>query len=294
MTRSIKQVAGQFLVESTVLGVLGGVVGLAFAYGGLRILLAMAPTNIPRFEEITLGPEVFLFALVISILARLFFGLFPVVRYGRFHLVTALKEGGRGSSSGRERHRVRNTLVVAQMALALILLIGSGLMIRSAQALRSVDPGFRSPEEILSLRLYIPPAEVEDGEQAALTHELIASRIEEIPGVTSVGLTSSITMDGWDSNDPIYVEDFPAADGQLPPIRRFKYVGEGYFETMQNSIVAGRPITMADIHDHGLVVMITENLAREYWDTPGDALGKRVSTGLAPGEAGWREIVGVA
>jgi predicted permease len=286
------QLASQFLLESVVLGLIGGMAGLGLAYAGLRVLQTLAPANLPRLEEISLDPTALLFTLVISVLAGLLFGLFPLLRCGRFSLVTALKEGGRGSSGGRERHRARNALVVAQVALALVLLVGAGLMIRSFRALRGVDPGFRDPEEVLTLRLEIPDAEIEDDEEAARTHELIAERIAEIPGVTSVGLSSSITMGGWQSNDPVWVEDFPVTrEGQLPPIRRFKWIGQGYFETMGNPLQAGRSITWADIHDRARVVIVTKNFAREYWGDPASALGKRVGTGLGPGN--WWEIVGV-
>jgi predicted permease len=125
----------------------------------------------------------------------------------------------------------------------------------------------------------------------ALTHEAIARRIGEIPGVTSVGLSSSITMDGNAGFDPIFVEEFPLTEGQLPPVRTFKWIGAGYFETMGNPVVAGRAISWADLHERARVIMVTENLAREYWDSPADAVGKRIGTGLEPGD--WRTIIGV-
>jgi predicted permease len=287
------QVAGQWLTESVVLGVLGGLVGLGLATGGLRVLKMMESTSLPRLNEIHLDTTVLIFTFGISILVGLFFGLFPVFKYRRSSMVSALKEGGRGFSSGRERHRTRNTFAIAQMALALVLMIGSGLMIRSFQALRKVDPGFRSPQEVLTLRLNIAEAEVPNLIEASQTHERIARSIAAIPGVESVGLSTSITMDGFSANEPIHVEDFPTAEGQNAPFRRCKWIGEGYFATMQNPMVAGRDITWADIHNLNPVVVVTENFVREHWDTPLDALGKRVSMGLGPGTGGWREIVGV-
>jgi putative ABC transport system permease protein len=108
-----------------------------------------------------------------------------------------------------------------------------------------------------------------------------------------VGISSSITMEGFSANEFINVEDFPTAEGRIPPVRRCKWVGEGYFATMQNPMVAGRDITWADIHGLNPVVVVTENFAREYWEKPSDAVGKRVSMGNGPGAGGWREIVGV-
>ncbi len=285
-----KQIAKELLLESISLGVLGGIAGLVLAFGGLRLLLALSPENLPRQEAITLDTAALGFAFVISIVAGLLFGLFPVLKYGGPNMVNALKEGGRASSDGRERHRARGALVVSQIALALVLLIGSGLMIRSFQALRQVHPGFIKPEEVLSFRVSIPEAEIEDGEQAVFTHEQILRKVEQIPGVTSVGLSTSVTMDGWDSNDAVYVEEFPVPDGQLPPIRRFKWIAENYFKTMGNPLVAGRNITWADIRNHAPVVMVTENFTREYWDNPNDAVGKRIKATL---DDPWREIIGV-
>jgi predicted permease len=286
-----RRIAGLYLSESTMLAVLGGVLGLGLAYGGLRLLTAIAPGNVPRLDEISLDPAVLAFTLGISVLSGIAFGLFPVFRWGRGYLVQALKEGGRGSSSGRERHRTRNALVVGQIALALVLIVGSGLMIRTVQALRQVTPGFRAADEVLAVLLTIPSAQVAEPDEVALTFEAIAHRIEAVGGVASVGLSSSITMDRMAGFDPIFVEEFPLPEGQLPATRRFKWIGAGYSETMGNNIVAGRSLTWGDIHARSRVVLVTENLAREYWSNPADAIGKRVGTGFGPGN--WREIIGV-
>ena len=280
----------EFLSESVFLGVLGGLAGLALAFAGLRFLIALEPVGLPRLEEIGIDSTVLLFTIGISLLAGLVFGLFPVFKYGNPDLCSGLKEGGRGGSDGRERHRARNVLVVSQIALALVLLIGAGLMIRSLQALIDVHPGFERPDEILTMRISIPRAEVEDPEQVARTHERIFRRLEAIAGVESVGLTSSVTMDGWDSNDAVFVEDHPYPEGQLPPIRRFKWIGENYFKTMGNPVLAGRSISWTDIFNHAQVCLVTENFAREYWKNPAEAVGKRIRPSL---ESPYREIIGV-
>ena len=286
-----RQIAWKLMVESLLIAVLGGVVGLVLAYGGIKLLLYLQPAQLPRLDEIAIDPIVLLFTLAISIVAGLLFGAMPIVKYARPQLSSTLKDSSRGSSEGRERHRARNTLVVAQIALATILLVASGLMIRTFVAIRDVPPGFVNPEDVLTLRITIPQAVVEDPLQAARTHQQIARNIESIAGVQAVGLASSITMDGNSSNDPLAFEDFPLPEGKIPPIRRFKHVGAGYFETMGNPIIAGRSITWADVEAMNPVVVISENLAREYWkDDVGKALGRRVrQTDGAP----WREIVGV-
>jgi predicted permease len=290
MGASWRQIAHELLFESMTLGILGGILGLFLAYWGIRLLAAMGPDYIPRLEEISIDPIVLIFTVGISLLAGILFGIIPVLKYARPEVSSALKEGGRTFSEGKEKHRARNGLVVAQIALALVLLISSGLMIRTFQAMRSVQPGFLHPEEVLTLRVSIPRAEVSDDEQAIRTHEQIMRRIEQIPGVVSVGLSNSITMDGWDDNDPIFMEDFPAPEGQLPAIRRFKWIGPNYFATMGNPVLAGRDLTWTDIYNKARVVLITENLAREYWKDPAKSIGRRIRS--SPKDP-WREIVGV-
>ncbi len=286
-----RNIAGLYLGESVLLGLLGGALGLALAFGGLRLLVSLAPGNIPRLEEIGLDPIVLAYTLGIAILSGIFFGLFPAIRWARLHLLQSLREGGRGSSAARERHRARNALVVGQIALALVLIVGSGLMIRTIQALREVTPGFRDGEEVLAVLLSIPSSQVGSAEAVAQTYEAIAHSIESVVGVSSVGLSSSITMDHMAGYDPIFVEEFPLPEGQLPATRRFKWIGAGYTETMGNPVVAGRLLDWADIHERARVALVTENLAREYWDDPAEAVGKRIGTGQAPGN--WREIIGV-
>ncbi|HVJ25976.1 MAG TPA: ABC transporter permease, partial [Vicinamibacterales bacterium] len=240
------RITWELLSESLVLALSGGVVGLAFAYAGIRALGAIAPDGLPRVEEITIDPTVLAFTFAISMLAGLLFGLLPVLKFANPQLTGALKEGGRSSSVGKARHRARNTLVVAEVALAVVLLVASGLMIRTFQAMRQVDPGFRDPRSVLTLRVAIPPAIAPDQVQTARMHEQIAQRIAQVPGVTAVGVTSSITMDGNDSNDPMFVEDFPSAGDRIPTLRRYKWIGPGYFAAMGNRIVAGRDLEWND------------------------------------------------
>ncbi len=287
---SSRRLAWELLSESLALGVAGGLVGLSFAEAGVRLLRSIAPQGLPRLDEIRIDPVVLAFTAAISILAGVLFGLLPVVKLSRAHLASALKEGGRSSSDGRSRHRARNALVVAEIALAVVLLVGSGLMLRTFQAMRQVDPGFTHPEEVLTLRVSVPESLVPDKERTARTHEQIQHRIEAIAGVSAVGLTSSVTMDGNNSNDPIFVEDFPGPGGHLPPLRRFKWIGDGYFSAIGNRLIAGRTIAWADVYAKAPVVVVTENFAREYWKEPAAALGRRIRQ--SPSNP-WRTIVGV-
>ena len=284
------QVIRELMSEAFTISIAGGVLGLALAYAGIQLLLALNPAQLPRLEEITIDPIVLAFTLGISLAAGLLFGLIPIVKYANPNLGNALKEGGRGSSDGRERHRARNTLVVAQVALALVLLVASGLMIRTFAAMRYVEPGFSNPQEILTFRVSIPTAIAKDGPQAISMHEQILRRIEALPGITSASMTTSVTMDGNDNNDPIFREDKPTPEGQMAALRRFKWVPENYFKTMGRTLIAGRDITWADVHGAAPVAIVTENLAREFYGEPSAALGQRIrNTPKAP----WREIVGV-
>ncbi len=285
------RVARELLSESLLLGLVGGAFGLGLAYAGIRLLVYLQPAQLPRLSEITLDPLVIGYTLAVSIVAGLLFGIIPILKYARPQLANALKENGRGSSDGRERHRARNTLVVAQVAMAVVLLVASGLMVRTFLAMREVSPGFTRPEDVLTLRLTIPPPVISEPAQVVRAHQQIARAFEAIGGVESVGVSNSVTMDGVSSNDPIFVEDFPAPEGQIPRLRRYKWLGPSYFETLGNPVIAGRAFTWADIETKALVIMVSENFAREFWGEPAKALGRRIrNTPKDP----WREIIGVA
>jgi predicted permease len=287
---SWRRITWELLSESLALAAAGGAAGLLLAYAAIRALVSIAPEGLPRLNEIGLDPSVIAFTVGISVMAGLLFGVIPVLKFATPHLAGALKEGGRASSAGRERHRARNTLVVVEIALAVVLLVASGLMIRTFQSMRKVEPGFTRPEEVLTLRVAIPDSLIKDELETAHAYENIAHRLEAIPGVTSVGLSSSITMDGNDSNDPVSVEDFPTPEGRIPTIRRYKWVGENYFKTMGNPVLAGRSIEWRDIYSAAPVVVVSNALAREYWKEPAMAVGRRIrNTPSAP----WRTIVGV-
>ncbi len=287
------EVAGQFLGESLVLGLAGGVLGVGLAWAGLRLLLSMAPSQLPRLDEIGIDPLVLTFTVVLSVFAGLLFGSFALLRYGRPKLVPSLKEGGRGGAQGKDRHRARNALVVAQVALALVLLVGSGLMIRSFQALRNVDPGF-DPDNVLTFRVSIPSAVIETPEETGVAYRQILERLEAIPGVVDVGAATAIPLGGWDSNDAVFVEDAPTPEGEIPPIRRFNWVMPGYFEAAGIPLLAGRDLTWDEALEGRPVVVVSENFAREYWGDPQEAVGRRVG-GINLENEGriWQEIVGV-
>jgi putative ABC transport system permease protein len=283
------RIARALLAESVVLGLAGGALGVALAQVAIALLRRIAPVELPRVDDIDIDATVLLFTLGVSLLSGTLFSLFAVVRFGNPG-TAALKEGGRSAGDAPGRRRTRNALVVGQVALALTLLIVSGLMIRTFIAMRQVDPGFVRPREVQTFAIAIPSTLISDDDQAARTHERVAERLAQVPGVVSVGLSSSITMDGEDNTNAIHVEDFPVPEGQLPRLRRFKSIAPGYFETMGNHLVAGRSITWSEIYERRPVIVISSALAREYWGEPARALGKRIRSN--PGTP-WREIVGV-
>jgi predicted permease len=286
-TRS--RVGRALLLESLMVGVAGAAVGLLFAWGGIGLIRRMAPASLPRIDEIGIGRSVLLFALGLGIVTGILFAVVLVLRFGVPN-ADALKHGGRSVGASPLQRRTRSMLVVGQIAMALVLLIVSGLLVRTFVAIERVRPGFVRPREVLTFRLSVPSSLIEDSRQVARLHMEIADRVRSVPGVASVGLSSSITMDGDANANPTLIEHVSVPAGALPPHRRFKYIGTGYFETMGNALVAGRALDANDILRPAAVVVVSETLAREYWQKPSDALGKRLTN--CP-TCPWREIVGV-
>jgi predicted permease len=285
-----ERIARDLLGESFALGLAGGVLGLALAAGGLRLLVAIGPENLPRLDEIKIDPQALLFTFVISLVSGALFGLLPVFKFAGVRPSTGLRQSSRSTTAGTGQLRARNLLVVLQVALALVLLISSGLMIRTVHALRNVQPGFTAPDKILTLSIFIPESQIKNPERAMRTHQDILSKISSIPGVQSASFVSSVTMDGNQSTDVVLAEDHAGKPGQLPPLRRFKFIAPGYFRTMGRQFMAGRDLSWNDVYAYHPVAIISENFAREYWGSPAAALGKRVREGM---NDEWREIVGV-
>ncbi|HEY7287165.1 MAG TPA: ABC transporter permease [Vicinamibacterales bacterium] len=284
------RIAYELLSESVILGIVGGMLGLGLAYAALRGLLALAPANLPRLGNIGIDAAVVVFTLAVSIAAGLLFGTIPVLKYAGHHVAGGLRGGGRTSSASRERHRARNTLVVVQVALALVLLVGSGLMIRTFFAIRHVNPGFTNPEQVLTMRLFIPETQVKESEASVRMHQAIMEKIAAIPGVASVGLSSLMPMSGNGWNDPVYVSDRSYAQREIPPLRLFQFASPGLLRTMGTRLIAGRDLTWEDIFQKHHVALVSEKLARELWKEPSAALGKQLRENLS---SPWREVVGV-
>jgi predicted permease len=288
-----KRTAAELLFESLILGIAGSALGLGLAYGALRALVAVAPTGLPRIHEIGLDIPVLLFTFGLALLTSLLIGIIPVFKYAGVKATTGLREGGRALSQSRERHRARKTLVVVQVALALVLLICSGLMIRTFQALTHIDPGFANPNSLQTFRFYIPDTQIPDTQPERVVHmqQEIINRLAALPGVQSVSFSSAVPMDGNSSNDIVYAQDHVLHEGEIPPIRRFKFVSPGFFSTLGTHLVAGRDLTWDDTYGKRPVAIISDGFAREYWYSAQNALGKKIRVASTDD---WREIVGVA
>jgi predicted permease len=280
-------IARALLIESVALGLLAGVLGLGLAYGAIRVLISIAPSHLPRLNEIAIDPAVVAFTLGAALLTGFLFGMIPVIKYAGPRIENELRGGGRASTQSRERQRARKVLVVAQVALALVLLVGSGLMIRTFQALRKVDPGF-DPRDVLTLRIAIPESQAKDATAVIRLEQGIVEKIRAIPGVASAGLTTVIPTERA-GHDLIYARDKSYERG-VPPLRLFKFVSPGLLAAMGNRLIAGREFTWTDSYERLPVAMVSENLARELWQDPQRALGKQIREDL---KGPWREVIGV-
>jgi predicted permease len=286
------RIVREMLVESGVLGILGGALGLAVGWGALQLLAALNPVSLPRLDEISIDRTSVLFTLALSIFSAMFFGSIPALKYAGSGISVALRGGGRTSSQSRERHRVRNTLAVVQVALAMVLLVSAGLMIRTFQELRKVQPGFTGAEQIQNVRIGIPvPVEPSPERVLRLENDMV-ERLAAIPGVKAVGFASEAPMptEGMDW-DAVRAEGQPQLGKDIPPMRLFRYVSPGVFQAEGTRLIAGRAYEWTDLYGVRPYVMVSENLARELWGEPRRAVGKRIAAAL-PGSP-LREVIGV-
>jgi predicted permease len=290
------RIVRELLIESLWLAMLGGALGLALAFVGVRLLVAFGPATLPRLNEITVNGRALAFTLAISLLAGFLFGVIPALRYaGRRLRQSAL--AGRRSTDSRDRQRTRGVLVIVQMALALVLLVGAGLMIRTFVALRTVEPGFATPTELETVRVIIPQSVATEADRVAQIQKELFETLASIPGVTSVALSSSVPLEATlaspiPSNQlAIRAEsDTTPLTGALP-LRWSKYVSPGYFHTVGTRLLAGRDYTWSDLEKLRPVVIVSENLAIEQWGSIAAALGQRLRSGAT---GSWREVIGVA
>ncbi|HEX7138282.1 MAG TPA: FtsX-like permease family protein, partial [Vicinamibacterales bacterium] len=278
------------LVESLLLGLVGGLVGLAIAYGGLRLLMAYAPAGLPRVDEITIDPRVLLFNVGISLFSGVVFGLIPALKHASPRIAATIGAGGRTAGTNRAGQHVRNLLVVAQLALALVLLVSSGLMIRTFAALRAVEPGFTEPDRLQVFRVAIPQRLIPEPDRVGRLQNDLVNKLSAISGVSSVAFATALPIEGLPTNWDAVQPENRSYGNEVPPLRVFKDVSPEFFQTMGTAVVAGRNFTWTDLYDRRRFVLVSENLAREFWGSAAAALGKRLQTlPTAP----WQEVIGV-
>ena len=285
-TRS--RVASQLLRESVVLGVLGGICGFGLACAALRLVAAFPPIGLPRIEEIAISPRVLYFTVGITLLTNFLFGLIPALRYS--DVTAGALEGAHVAGLSRDRHRARNFLVTTQIALAVVLLICAGLMIRTFRGLSYVDPGFVRPAELQTFRIAIPDSDVADDGSVPRIEQQIQDKLATIPGVSAVAFASAVPLDQDARFDNVFAEDRAYLQGSAPPLRHLVFASPGYFTTLGIPLIAGRDLTWADTYNRVPVALISENFAREYWGTAEAALGKRIRIRDTDD---WRQIIGV-
>ena len=285
------RIVRQILVESLLLGAAGGALGLAVAGIGLRLLVSYGPANLPRLDEIGLDSHALAFSAVVSLASGLLFGLMPVLRYAGPRVSLTGRDSARTMSHSRERHRARSALVIVQVSLALVLLICSGLMVRTFRAMRDVRLGFERPDAVQTFRIVVPQTLVPKEEEVTRMEQAIADKVASIPGVASVGFATALPMDTAPPNwDGILREGQSYAQGNRPPMRLYLNVSPGLFGSLGVRIEAGRDLTWTDIYGGRKVVLLSDNLARELWGSAQAAVGKRVR---ANDIDVWREVVGV-
>lgn len=280
----------QLLVESTTLAAAGGAIGILLAAGMLRLLLGVAPAETPRLDEVSLDRAALFFAVTAAVVCGIVFGLFPAAQASRASgqpLVIRTRTAGASAQS----HRLRRGLLVAEVALALILLAGAGLMVRTLLGLTSLDTGFR-PDHLLTMRVELPRGFDDDAKRAAAADELVA-RVRALPGVTAAAAGYSMPIDGssWNSVFAARDKPIPASRDRIP-VAAMIPVSPAYFDTLGMRVVRGRVFTAADRAASPPVAVVNETLARTLW--PGDdPIGKSLKQGWPERPGTWREVVGV-
>ncbi len=280
----------QALTESVVLAICGAGVGVLFAIWAIDLVKSIGTQTIPRLSEVHLDGTVLLVTLAIAIATGLIFGLVPGLASGKPDLTESLKEGGRGSTSGRRHNRLRNVLVVAEVALALVLLTGAGLLLKSFVRLENVNPGF-NPDHVLTAEISLPNLRYPDKQSQINFFNELERRVRNMPGVKYAGFTWILPMSGINSDSSFEIEGRPMDAAHPGPDEELRLVSADYFRAVEMPLLKGRFFNAADKLDAPGVVMINRSLAHKYW--PNDnAIGKRIRVPTREGPV-WATIIGI-
>ena len=285
------QLIRQLLMESMLLGVIGGVVGLGVALAGVKALVAAAPPQLAVLESVSIDGKVMLFTLLVSVGTGFLFGLAPALQSTRANVNETLREGGRGAAADRAGHRLRRIFVVAELALALTLLAGAGLLIKSFQKLNAVSPGF-NPENLLTLNLSLPRSRYPSDTVQIQFFDRALAAIRNAPGVKSVAAVSVLPFSGGWSTGSFTVEGYTPPENSQGPWGDIRIVNEDYFDAMDIKVVKGRAFAASDIQGSQQVAVIDEVMAKKFWPET-DPIGKRITFDGASDSAQWIPVVGV-
>jgi len=285
-----RRLVRQFLTESAILGLTGGLGGLVLALWGTDLLVAAGGDNLPRFREISVDGRVLLFTLGLSLLTGLVFGVVPALQASRPDLNETLKEGGRGGTAGPGRHRFRSALAIGEIALALVLLVGAGLMLRSFRQLLAVDAGFR-PDHLLTLEVALPETKYPDAaRQTAFLDETLL-RLAALPGVDSAAAATTVPLSGGIISYSFRIDGGPDTPPSQRSSVRYDAVSAGFFRAMGIPLLQGRGLLESDVAGSPRVAVISAGMARKY--LPGEnPIGRRIQIDNDASSAP-REIVGV-
>jgi putative ABC transport system permease protein len=283
------RVVRQLLTESLLLAVSGGAIGLAIAYGGMRGLVAIMPPNTPRIEDVRIDGAVLAFTFAVAVATGVVFGLLPALQATRTDMAATLKQGGRGSGGGGMRHRVRGALVVAEVSLALVLLIGAGLLLKSFLRILSADPGFES-DGIVTLNVNLPQSKYDKPEKSRDFFRQVLDNMNGLPGIESYATTAPL-LGGWQTS--FQVEGLPEPPPGQAPSTDITRVSPEYFRTMGVRLLRGRTFKASDREDQLPVCMVDETMARTYWPNE-DPIGKRLRLGSGEhADSPWMNVIGV-
>jgi putative ABC transport system permease protein len=281
----------QLLVESVMLSLLGGIVGLGLAYAGLQVLLRFIPPDVAHAETIGIDGKVLGFTLLVALVTGLVFGLAPASQAAHFNLNDTLKEGGRDSGAGVRGKRLRSILVIAEVAVSFILLIGAGLLINSFMHLRNLDPGFRA-DHLLALNIDLSETKYPDNARRTAFFDEVVRRVQALPGVRSVAVAGNLPLTYNGDSGPIGVEGIPDPPPDQRPDVIYRAIGPGYFSTMGIPLVRGRDFNDQDSLDKDATVVVSEKTVRHYWPNT-DPIGKRLKVGSTTSDGPWRTVIGV-
>ncbi len=281
----------QLLVESVLLSLIGGVVGLGLAYLGLNVLARFIPQDVARADAITIDAKVLLFTLAVAVVTGLIFGLAPATQASHFNLNETLKEGGRDSSASVRGKRLRNSLVIAEVAISFILLIGAGLLINSFVHLRTLNPGFRA-DHLLTLNVDLSVVKYPDTQRRTTFFEEVIHRVQTLPGVRSAAVAGNLPFTYNGDSTLIAVQGIPDPPIDQWPDVIYRTIGPGYFATMGIPLVRGRDFNDQDKLNTMPVVVISEKTAKHYWPNQ-DPIGKSLKVGATTSDGPWRTVIGV-